>query len=92
MRYFKLTTHLTVPRSLSPGAGNTHERPVPGDVIACTDESCARESRFVNGRVRAGDMIETTETEYLAAENVAALEPPVELATTAPVAKTAKGK
>lgn len=58
MRYFKLTNHLTVPRSLLPGIGNTHERPSPGDVIAVSEEACARESRFVNGRLRAGDMVE----------------------------------
>lgn len=64
MRYFKLATHLTVPRTLLPGAGNTHVRPTPGDVIAIDDAACARESRFVNGRVRAGDMTEVDESAY----------------------------
>ncbi len=76
MRYFKIATHLTVPRSLLPGAGNTHKRPAPGEVIAIDDEACARESRFINGRLRAGDMIE--------------VKAPAEL--DAPAAKVAKGK
>lgn len=66
MRYFKLATHLTMPRSLLPGIGDTHERPHPGDVVAIDDGACARDSRFINGRVNAGDIKETTESEYLA--------------------------
>jgi hypothetical protein len=85
MRYFKLATHLTVPRSLLPGMGNTHVRPTPGDVIAIDEDACARHSRFVNGRMRAGDMTEIKESEYRKA-----LEPKTE--PVAPADSAAKGK
>lgn len=97
MRFFKLVNHLTVPRSLLPGPGNTHHRPEPGDVIAIPDEACARESRFVNGRVRAGDMVEVKEAEYLAhvkrcAELQAAQNTSPAPAATEPAATAVKGK
>lgn len=66
MRYFELVNHLTIPRPLLPGEGNKHHRPCPGDVIAIPDDACARESRFVNGRKRAGDWKEVDEAAYLA--------------------------
>lgn len=64
MRYFKFVNHLTMPRTLRPGLGNTHVRPVPGDTIAIDEFACAKESRFINGRKRAGDMVEIKEAAH----------------------------
>lgn len=84
MRYFQLTNPLTMPRTLLPGMGNTHKRPKAGDVVAIQDAACARDSRFVRGRVRAGDMKEITEAEYTAAIAAAPAAP------TAPAPEPAK--
>jgi hypothetical protein len=100
MRYFKLVTHLTVPRSLLSGVGNLHVRPEPGNTLALGDDACARESRFINGRLRAGDLIEIKESGHSPAtcahtkhvEAVAAREATEAAKDSEPAVKPAKGK
>jgi hypothetical protein len=97
MRYFKLLNPLTLPRTLSPGMGNTHKRPKAGDVVAISELACAKDSRFVRGRIRAKDMVEIDKATYdtavaiaLEAAKAAAptVEPakPAQIVTGAPVA------
>lgn len=55
---FKATTHLTLPKALQAGPGGTHVMLNPGDEVELDDKACAAESRFINGRKRAGDLVE----------------------------------
>ncbi len=87
LRYFKSTNTLTLPASLQVGAGASHVRLMPGEVVAFDSEKCRAESRFINGRVRAGDLVEVGAAEleaYTASQLVAT--------DTTPAAKAAKGK
>ena len=65
---------LTLPMSVQPGPGATNMRLHPGAVITLSDETCALNQRFLNGRLRAGDL------EELAA-------PPADAPAAAPVAR-----
>ncbi len=65
LRYFRATNVLTLPQSLKVGPGATHVRVFAGDVFALEADRCTKESRFVNGRLRAGDFVEVTETEFM---------------------------
>jgi hypothetical protein len=90
-RYFRAAQPLTLPQSLIAGPGATHLQIAPGDVVAFDGERCARELRFVNGRTRAGDLVEITAKEYddaIASTEVA----PVEAPEPAAPAKAAKAK
>jgi len=60
MRTFKATTHLTLPQALQAGPGATHVRLAPGETVELDEAACAKESRFIAGRVRAGDLVEIT--------------------------------
>ncbi len=67
LRYFRSIYVLTLPQSLQVGPGATHVRVYPGENFALEEAKCTKESRFVNGRLRAGDLVEITAAEYDAA-------------------------
>lgn len=71
LRYFKSTQTLTLPAALQVGAGASHVRLTPGEAIAVDAAKCQAESRFIAGRVRSGDFVELSASEYEAAINPA---------------------
>lgn len=89
-RYFKSINTLTIPSALQVGAGGVHDRAAPGDVLAFDAEKCRKEDRFINGRLRAGDLVETNKATYEAF--VATPAPTIDEHDTTPAVKAAKGK
>lgn len=63
MRYFQATQNLVLPQKLQNGPGGTHVRLSPGEVVGIDDAACASESRFINGRLRGGDLVEVAAPE-----------------------------
>jgi hypothetical protein len=88
-RYFRSVNHLTLPSTIHTGAGATHTRLAPGDVIDLCPKKCAAESRFINGRVRGGDLVEVDAAEF---EMFTKAAEAVQATDTAPATKPAKGK
>jgi hypothetical protein len=59
-RQFQLTTYLTFPLDVLPAPGGLAEIKAPGTNVEFDDELVER-NRFIRGRIRAGDLVETTE-------------------------------
>jgi hypothetical protein len=57
-RRFQLTTHLTFPLDVLPAPGGIAEIKEPGTLVEFDDELVER-NRFIRGRIRAGDLVET---------------------------------
>lgn len=49
---------VTLPQGLQAGAGATNMRLHPGAVVTLEDDKCVEYSRFINGRLRAEDLVE----------------------------------
>jgi hypothetical protein len=67
---------VVLPVGLLPGPNATNTRLEPGAVVELDLDRIARHDRYVNGRVRAGDLVE------LAAGDQPAEVPPLEMAPT----------
>lgn len=59
-RRFKLINPLTLPLELHAAPGATHRRVDAGEEVEIDAERCQQFDRFIRGRIRAGDMVETT--------------------------------
>jgi hypothetical protein len=59
-RQFQLTTYLTFPLDVLPAPGGLAEIKAPGTNVEFDDELVER-NRFIRGRIRAGDLVETPE-------------------------------
>ena len=57
-RYFQSVQLLVLPQSVKAGPGATNLRLVPGSIIELDEETCTRNERFLNGRLRAGCLVE----------------------------------
>lgn len=70
-RHFRSPQYLTLPQGLLAGPGATNMRLLPGSIVTLDDAACSRNERFINGRLRAGDLVEldaaTAERELAAA-------------------------
>jgi hypothetical protein len=49
---------ITLPQGLAAGPGATNMRLTPGEVVTVDDDAATRHSRFINGRLIAGDLEE----------------------------------
>lgn len=52
---------VTLPQGLYAGPGQTNMRLDPGAIVTLEDDAIQRHERYVNGRVRAGDLEEVEE-------------------------------
>jgi hypothetical protein len=57
-RTFRAQNYLTLPQGVLPGPGATNMRLEPGAVFTVEDDVATRQSRFLNNRVRMGDLVE----------------------------------
>ena len=57
-RRFTAKTHLTVPMGLLAGPGATHLMLEPGTEIEVEDAAATLHGRFLNNRVKLGDLVE----------------------------------
>ena len=82
-RRFQLTTYLTFPPDVLPAPGGIAEIQEPGTIVEFDDEIVER-NRFVRGRIRAGDLVETMDSPPPQVASVASrIMPPAAPATTA---------
>lgn len=58
MRYFRSPQFLTLPQGVQAGPGATNLRLEPGSILELDEVTCTRNERFINGRLRAGDLVE----------------------------------
>lgn len=57
-RRFRARNVLVLPQGLYTGPGATNMRLEPDQIVTLTDEAIARHGRFLNNRLRAGDLEE----------------------------------
>lgn len=57
-RTFRANNLLTLPQGLYPGPGATNMQLEPGAVFTAEDAPATQFSRFLNNRVRMGDLVE----------------------------------
>ncbi len=57
-RFFKSVQLLVLPQSVKAGPGATNIRLSPGSIVELDDDTCTRNERFLNGRLRAGCLVE----------------------------------
>jgi hypothetical protein len=57
-RTFRALNHLTLPQGVLAGPGATNMRLDPGSVFTAEDGPAIAHSRFLNNRVRMGDLVE----------------------------------
>lgn len=67
-RSFRAKTHLTLPQGLLAGPGATSMQLEPGSVFTAEDPAAVQFQRFINGRLRAGDLEEVELADGLLAE------------------------
>lgn len=85
-----------LPQGLYAGPGQTNMRLDPGAVITLEDDNLIRHERYINGRVRAGDLEEVEEHVVSTVEPVAVRPPdssrPMRFDIHAPPEKLARPK
>lgn len=79
-RHFRSPQYLVFPQGVQAGPGATNMRLSPGSIVTLDDDTCVNHSRFINGRLRAGDLVEldeaTAERERASAPRAEALRNP----------------
>lgn len=75
-RHFRSPQYLVLPQGVQAGPGATNMRLNPGSIITLDDDTCVSHSRFINGRLRAGDLVELGDAEV---ERLRATAPPAEV-------------